>query len=69
MLDATMVADSVYNQEDGDRGHDDNPRESLRGDSASSINSWEEHDQGRNRDNRDLRDIIYAREARGRIES
>jgi hypothetical protein len=43
MLDVVTVADPVYNQEDGDQGHDDDHRESLRGDSASSITPWEMH--------------------------
>jgi hypothetical protein len=68
MLDATMVADPVYDQEDRDRGHDDDHREIFRGDSAS-ITPWEECDWGRNRDNRDLRDVIHARDAHGRIEN
>jgi hypothetical protein len=37
MLDATTVADPVYDQEDRDRGHGDDHWESPRGDSASSI--------------------------------
>jgi hypothetical protein len=42
MLDAATVADLVYDQVDGDRGHGDDHRESLRGDLASSITPQEE---------------------------
>jgi hypothetical protein len=69
LLDAATVADTIYDQEDGDQGHDDDHRESLHGDSASSITPWEEHGRGCNRDNHDLRDVICARDARGRIKS
>jgi hypothetical protein len=69
MLDAWMVADLVYDQEDGDQGHDDDHWESLHGDSASSITPREECGRGHNRDHRDLRDVIRAKDARGRIES
>jgi hypothetical protein len=41
----------------------------LCGDSANNITPQEEHDQGCNSDNHDLRDIIHGRDARGRIES
>jgi hypothetical protein len=37
MLGVATVTDPVHNQEDGDRGYDGDHRESLRGDSASSI--------------------------------
>jgi hypothetical protein len=69
MFDATTVADPVHNQEDGDRDHDGDHRESLRGDSASSITPREERGQGCSRDHRDLCDVIYARDACDRIES
>jgi hypothetical protein len=68
MLDAVTVADPVYNQEDGDQGHDDDHRESIRGDSASSITPWEMHSRGHNRDNRDLHDAIHARDTCSQIE-
>jgi hypothetical protein len=68
-LDATTVVDPIYNQEDGDRGHDDDHQESLRGDSASSITPREEHSRGRSRDNCGLRDVIRSRDARDRIKS
>jgi hypothetical protein len=64
-----MVAVLVYNQEDEDPGHDDDHRESLPGDSASSITPQEEDGRGRNRDNCDQRKIIHARDAHRRIES
>jgi hypothetical protein len=69
MLDTATVADRVYDQEDGDRGHDGDHQESLCGDSASSITPQEEHCWGRSRDHHDLRDVIRARDARGRIKS
>jgi hypothetical protein len=65
MLDATTVADPVYDQEDRDRGHGDDHWESPRGDSASSITPPKEHGHGRNRDDRDLCDIIHDRDAHG----
>jgi hypothetical protein len=37
MLDATMVADLVYDQDDKDRSHDGDHWDSLHGDSASNI--------------------------------
>jgi hypothetical protein len=63
------VADLVYDQEDKDKGHDDDHRESPRGDSASSITPLEESSRGYNRDNRDLCDVIRGRDARGQIEN
>jgi hypothetical protein len=63
MLDAATVPDPVHNQEDGDH------RESLHGDSASSITMLEECGHGHSRDHRDLRDIIHARDARSRIKN
>jgi hypothetical protein len=69
MLDAAIVADRIYDQEDRDRGHDDDHRESPRRDSASSITQLEEHGRGHNRDNQDLCDIIRGRDAHGQIEN
>jgi hypothetical protein len=69
MLDAVTVADPVYDQEDRDRGHDDDHRESPRGDLASSITPPKERDRGYNRDNCDLCDVIRDRDACGRIEN
>jgi hypothetical protein len=69
MLDIATVADPVYYQEDRDRGHDDDHQESHHGDSASSITPPEEHDQGCNRDNHDLRDVICGRDARDQVEN
>jgi hypothetical protein len=69
MLDIATIADLICDQEDKDRGHDDDHRESPHGDSASSITPLKECDRGRNRDNRDLHDIIRSRDAPGRIES
>jgi hypothetical protein len=58
MLDAATVADPVHDQEDGDRGHEDDHRQSPRGDSTSSITPPEERGQERGGDNRDLCNII-----------
>jgi hypothetical protein len=69
MLDATTVTDPVYDQEDRDRGHDDDHQESPHGDSANSITPPEEQGRRHNRYNRDLRDIIHDRDARGQIEN
>jgi hypothetical protein len=69
MLDAATVANPVYDQEDRDRGHDHDYQESPRGDMASIITPPEENGRGRNRDNRDLCDIIHGRVAHGRIEN
>jgi hypothetical protein len=69
MLDAATAVDSVYDQEDGDRGHDGDHQESLRGDSASSVTPQDEHNRGRSRDYRDLCDVIRARDAHDRIKS
>jgi hypothetical protein len=69
MLDVATIADPVYDQEDGDRGHDDDHRESLQEDLASSITPHEERGRGCNRVNRDLCDVIRARDACDRIKS
>jgi molybdopterin-guanine dinucleotide biosynthesis protein len=69
MLDVATIADPVHDQEDGDRGHEDDHRQSPHGDSASSITPLEEHVRGRGRDNRDLRDVIHDRDACGQIEN
>jgi hypothetical protein len=71
MLDVAIVADLVYDQEDiaivADPvyDHDDDHRESLRRDSASSITPPEEHGRGRIRDNHDLCDVIHGRTTGG----
>jgi hypothetical protein len=69
MMEAATVADAVHDQENGDRGHEDDHQQSPRGDSANSVTPSDEHDQGHGRDNRDLRDVIHGRDARGRIEN
>jgi hypothetical protein len=69
MLDVAIIADPVYDPEDRDRGHDDDHRESPRGDSANSITLLEKHVRGHNRDNRNLHDVIRSRDARDRIEN
>jgi hypothetical protein len=69
MLDATIVADPVHDQEDDDQGHEDDHQQSPRGDSACSITPPEEHGRGHGRDNYDLCDVICGRDARGRIEN
>jgi hypothetical protein len=48
---------------DGDRGHNNDHRQSPHGDSASSITPPEGHGE----DNRGLHDIIHGRDAHGRI--
>jgi hypothetical protein len=58
MLDVAIVADPVYD-------HDDDHRESLRRDSASSITPPEERGRGRIRDNHELCDVIRGRTAGG----
>jgi hypothetical protein len=42
MLDAATIVDPVCDQEDKDRGHEDDHRQSPRGDSTSSITPPEE---------------------------
>jgi hypothetical protein len=69
MLDAATGADPVYDQEDRDRGHNGDHRESPHGDSTSSITPPVERGRGHNRDSHDLRDVIHDRDARGQIEN
>jgi hypothetical protein len=69
MLDAAMVTDPVHNQEDLDWGHDGDHRESLHGDSGSSITPREEHGRRCSRDHCDLCDVICARDTRDRIQN
>jgi hypothetical protein len=69
MLDAETVVDPLHEQEDKNRGHEGNHRQSPHGDSAISITPPEEHGREHGRDNRDLHDIIRYRDARGRIKN
>jgi hypothetical protein len=68
-LVAAMVADPVYDREDGDRGHDGDHQESLHGDSASSVTPQAEQGRVLNRDNHNQHDVIHATDAHGRIKS
>jgi hypothetical protein len=69
MLDATTVVDPVRDQEERDRGHEDDHRQSPRGDSTSNITPPEEHGRGRDRHSRDLCNVIRDRDSHDWIES
>jgi hypothetical protein len=65
MLDATMVADPVIDQEDGYQGHDDDHWRHPHGDLANNITP----PGGHGGDNHDLCDAIHSRDACSQIES
>jgi hypothetical protein len=69
MLDAATVVDPDHERDDEARGHELDHRQSLCGDSTSSLTSPKEHSRGRDLDNRDLHDTICGRDAHGRIEN
>jgi hypothetical protein len=63
MLDAAIMVDPTRDRGDRGWGQDPDHRQSPRGDSANNITPLEE--RGQDRDNRDLRDVIHNRDARG----
>jgi hypothetical protein len=69
MLDAASVVDPTLNHDDEAWGHDHDHRQSLYGDSASSLTPPEECSRRWDRDDRDLRDVIHSRDARDQIEN
>jgi hypothetical protein len=67
MLDAATVVDPVLDRDDKVWGHELDHQQSPCGDSASNLTPPEEHDQRRDPDDRDLRDVIHGRDVHGRI--
>jgi hypothetical protein len=63
MLDAAIMVDPTLDRGDRGWGQDPDHRQSPRGHSANNITPLEE--RGQDRDNRDLRDVIHNRYARG----
>jgi hypothetical protein len=64
MLDTATVVDPELDSDDEARGHEPNHRQSPHGDSTSSLTPSEERDRRQEQDDRDLRDVIYGRDAR-----
>jgi squalene cyclase len=69
MLDVATVVDPALNHDDEAWGHDRDNRQSPHGDSIRNLTPPEERDQSRDRDDRDLHDIIYESDACGRIKN
>jgi hypothetical protein len=63
MLDATTVVDPVLDRDGEVRGNGLDHRQSLHGDSASSLTPLEEHDRRQDRDDQDLCDVIHGNDA------
>jgi hypothetical protein len=63
MLDAAIIVDLVLDRDDEAWGHGPDHRQSLRGDSASSLTPPEECSWRWDWDDRDLCDVIRGRDA------
>jgi hypothetical protein len=69
MLDAATRVDPTLDHEDEARGHELDLWQSPNRDSESSLTPLEEHGRRRDRDDRDLRDVIRGRDARSQIKN
>jgi hypothetical protein len=77
MLDAATMVDPALDRDDKAQGHELDHWQSLRGEAvslhrrnvASSLTPPEKHGQRRDRDDRDLCDIIRSRDAHDWIEN
>jgi hypothetical protein len=69
MLDEATVVDPTLNRDDEAQGHDHDHRQSPYGDLVSSLTPLEECSRRRDRDDRDLHDVIHVRDAHGQIKS
>jgi hypothetical protein len=69
MLDAATMVYPALDRDDEAWGHELDHQQSPHRDSASSLTPSEERGQRRDRDDRDLHDVIHGKYARGRIKN